>query len=116
MKVPVLWRQSVLYAAQRAADRTYQERVWFGHDPQRRDSPDDLICTFTDDLVFDKFLLDPQLSQCEREAAARLYKAVEEYADSTPQVLKPADVIDDPQFERVRIAAREFLKIAESVG
>jgi hypothetical protein len=56
------------------------------------------------------------LSQPEREAAARLYKAVEEYADSTPQVLRPADVIDDPQFERVRIAAREFLKIAESVG
>ena len=112
----VLWRQNVLDAAQRAADRTYQERVWFGHDPQRRDSPDDLICTFTDDLVFDKFLLDPQLSQREREAAARLYKAIEEYADSTPQVLKPADVIDDPQFERVRIAAREFLKVAKSVG
>ena len=111
-----LWRQNVLGAAQRAADRTYQERVWFCHDPQRRDSPDDLICTFMDDLVFEKFLLDPQLSQREREAASRLYKAVEEYADSTPQVLKPTDVIDDPQFERVRIAAREFLKIAESVG
>lgn len=69
-----------------------------------------------DDLVFDKFLLDPRLSLSEREAAARLYKAVEEYADSSPQVLKPADVIDDPQFERVRIAAKEFLKIAEAVG
>ena len=112
----VLWRQSVFYVAQRAADRTYQERVWFGHDPQKRDSPDDLICTFMDDLVFEKFLLAPQLSQREREAAARLYKVVEEYADSTPQLLKPADVIDDPQFEKVRIAAREFLKIAESVG
>ena len=112
----VLWRQNVLGAAHRAADRIYQERVWFGHDPERRDSPDDLLCTFMDDLVFEKFLLDPKLSQREREAAARLYKAVEEYSDSTPQVLKPDEVIDDPQFERVRIAAREFLKIAESVG
>ena len=112
----VLWRQNVLDAARRAADRTYQEHVWFGHDSQRRDSPDDLICTFMDDLVFEKFLLNPQLSQREREAADRLYKAVEEYANSTPQVLTPADVIGDPQFERVRIAARELLKIAESVG
>lgn len=111
-----VWRQNVLGAAHRAADRTYQERVWFGHDPHKRDSPDDLICTLMDDLVFEKFLLDPRLSLSEREAAARLYKAVEEYADSSPQVLKPADVIDDPQFERVRIAAKEFLKIAESVG
>lgn len=106
----------MLDAARRAADRTYQERVWFGHDPQRRDSPDDLICRFMDDLVFEKFLLNPQLSPRDREAAGLLYKAVEEYADSTTQVLTPADVIGDPQFERVRIAARELLKIADSVG
>jgi hypothetical protein len=111
-----VWRQNVLGAARRAADRSYQERVWFGHDPQRRGSPGDLICTFMDDLVFEEFLLDPRLPKREREAAARLYKAVEEYADSTPQVLNPSDVIDDPKFERVRIAAREFLKIAESAG
>ena len=111
-----VWRQNVLGAASRAADRTYQERVWFGHDSQRRDSPDDLICTFMDDLVFEKFLLHPQLPEREREAAARLYRAVEQYADCTPQVLKPSDVIDDPKFESVRIAAREFLKIAKAVG
>lgn len=111
----VLWRQSVLDEARRAADRTYQERVWFGHDPERRDSPNELICTFLDDLVLEKFILDPRLSQAEREAVARLLKAVEEYADSTPRVLKPADVIDDPRFEKVRIAASEFLKIADSV-
>ena len=107
------WRQNVLSAASRAADRTYQECVWFGHDPQRRDSPDDLICTFLDDLVFEKFLVHPQLSERERKAAAQLYGAILEYADSTPQVLKPYDVIDDPRFENVRIAAREFLKISE---
>jgi hypothetical protein len=108
-----VWRQNVLHAASRAADRTYQERVWFGHDPQLRDSPDDLICTFMDDLVFEKFLLHPQLPERERKAAARLYRAVEEYADGTPEVLKPSDVIDDPKFENVRIAARNFLKISE---
>jgi hypothetical protein len=107
------WRQSVLDAARRAADRTYQESVWFGDDPRQRDSPGDLICTFMDDLVFEKFLLHPKLQEREREAAARLYKAVEEYADCTPQVLKPSDVIGDPKFENVRIAAREFLKTAE---
>jgi len=109
----VLWRQNVLDAAQRAADRTYQERVWFGRDPQYRDSPDDLICTFLDDLVFEKFLVHPQLSERERKAAARLYGAVLEYADSTPQMLKPSDVIDDPRFENVRTAARDFLKTSE---
>ena len=111
-----LWRQNVLDAARRAADRTYQERVWFGLDPRFRDSPDELICTFMDDLVFEEFLLHPQLPEAEREAAARLYRAVGQYADSTPQVLKPSEVIGDPEFESVRTAARTFLQIAESAS
>lgn len=107
-----LWRQNVIDAAHRAADRAYQQRVWFGHG-QELDSPDELLCTFLDDLVFEEFLAQPNLPQPERVAAVRLYKAVEEYANRTPKALKASDVIDDPDFERVRTAAREFLRIAE---
>ena len=106
------WRQSVINAAKRAADRTYQERVWFGHGPER-DSPDELLCTFLDDLVFEQFLVNPKLSNLERTAASHLYKAVETYADCTPRTLKPEDVINDPRFENLRTAATEFLRIAQ---
>ena len=108
-----VWRQNVINAAKRAADRTYQERVWFGHGPER-DSPDELLCTFLDDLVFEEFLVHPNLSQSERTAASHLYKTVEAYADCTPKTLKPSDVIDDPCFEGVRAAAAEFLKSARA--
>ena len=108
-----VWRQNVINAAKRAADRTYQERGWFGHGPER-DSPDELLCTFLDDLVFEKFLVHPRLSQTERTATPHLYKTVEAYADCTPKMLKPSDVIDDPRFEGVRTAAAEFLKIARA--
>lgn len=107
-----IWRRNVISAARRAADREYQERVWFGCGPER-DSPDDLICTFMDDLVFENFLSHPMLSRPERVAATRLYEAVEAYADSTPEHLVPSTVIDDPRFEDVRTAAREYLRIAE---
>jgi len=106
-----VWRQNVINAAKRAADRTYQERVWFGHGPER-DSPDELLCTFLDDLVFEQFLIHPKLSQSERTAASHLYKTIEAYADSTPKMLTPSDVIDDPRFESVRTAATAFLKVA----
>jgi len=108
-----IWRRNVIGAARRAADREYQERVWFGRGTER-DSPDDLICTFMDDLVFANFLRHPMLRQPERIAATRLYEAVQAYADSTPKHLVPSTVIDDPRFEDVRIAAREFLRIAEA--
>jgi hypothetical protein len=108
----MVWRQNVIDAAKRAADRTYQQRVWFGHGPER-DSPNELLSTFLDDLVFEQFLLNPKLSPHERTAASHLYKAVESYADSTPKILRPSDVIDDPRFETVRTAATEFLKVAE---
>ncbi len=99
-------------AAKRAADRTYQQRAWFGHGP-KRDSPDELLCTSLDDLVFEQFLVHPKLSQGERTAASHLYKTVEAYADGTPKTLKPSEVIDDPRFESVRTAAAEFLKVAQ---
>jgi hypothetical protein len=86
--------------------------VWFGQGPEI-DSPDELLCTFLDDLVFEQFLVHPKLPQQERAAASRLYKAVEEYASRTPKTLQPPDVIDDPQFESIRIAAKAFLRIAE---
>ena len=106
------WRQSVISAAKRAADRTYQERAWFGHGPEC-DSPDELLCTFLDDLVFEQFLVNPKLSNLERTAASHLYKAVETYADCMPRTPKPEDVINDPRFESVRTAAIEFLRIAQ---
>jgi len=107
-----LWRQNVIGAAKRAADRTYQQRAWFGHGPER-DSPNELLSTFLDDLVLEQFLIHPKLSQRERAAASHLYKAVESYADCTPKMRRPSDVIDDPRFETVRTAATEFLKVAE---
>ena len=107
-----VWRQNVINAAKRAADRTYQERVWFGHGPER-DSPDELLCTFLDDLVFEQFLVHPKLSERERTAASHLYKALQIYADCTPKTLNPSDVIADPRFESVRTAAAEFLKVAQ---
>jgi|SRR6267143_6687536 hypothetical protein len=107
-----LWRQNVIDAARRAADRTYQQRVWFGQGPEV-DSPNELLCTFLDDLVFEEFLVHPKLSHRERTAASHLYKTVETYADCTPKTLKPSDVIDDPRFESVRRAAAEFLRVAE---
>lgn len=107
-----VWRQNVIDAAKRAADRTYQERAWFGHGPEC-DSPDELLCTFLDDLVFEEFLAHPKLSQRERTAASHLYRAVETYADCTPKTLEPSEVIGDPRFESVRTAAAEFLKVEQ---
>jgi hypothetical protein len=106
-----VWRHNVITAAKRASDRTYQERAWFGHGPEL-DSPDELLCTFLDDLVFEQFLVHPKLSPSEQTAASHLYTTVEAYV-SSPKTLKPSDVIDDPRFERVRTAAAEFLKIAQ---
>src|SRR5215472_9498525 len=104
------WRNHVIDAARRAADREYQQRVWFGLGPER-DSPNELLCTFLDDPVFEDFLDHPMLPKAERAAVERLYRSVEAYASCTPAHLEASKVMDDPRFEKVRIAAREFLRV-----
>jgi hypothetical protein len=44
------------------------------------------ICTFMDDLVFEKSFLHPHLSQRERDAAARLYTAPENTLVTVPKL------------------------------
>lgn len=56
-------------------------------------------------------MVHPMLSESERIAARRLYQAVETYSDQTPQHLEPSLVLDDPRFENVRVAARDFLRV-----
>jgi len=106
------WRNQLIDTARRAADREYQQRVWFGLGPER-DSPNELLCTFLDDPVFEDFLDHPMLPKAERAAVERLYRSVEAYASCTPAHLEASTVMDDPRFEKVRIAAREFLRVAK---
>jgi hypothetical protein len=107
-----LWRSNVIYAARTASDREYQQRMWFGDGPEIN-SPDELFCTFFDDLQLEQFVALEELSPHERTAASRLLQALQAYAERSPRHLEPAQVIDDPHFENVRNAAREFLRIVQ---
>jgi hypothetical protein len=94
------------------ADRAYQERAWFNIGPEVS-SPIEMVC------LLDKFgedAHDPSydLSSEQRTACARFGDMVHGYAHTHKGHLNEHEVIDDPEWEKIRIAAAELLKILPS--
>lgn len=91
------------------ADRAFQQRAWFNIGPEVS-SPIEMVC------LLDKFGEDAQdpsydLSSEQRAACAQFGKMVHGYARSHKGRLNEHEVIDDPDWERIRQAAAELLRI-----
>jgi hypothetical protein len=89
-----------------------QRRAWFELGPEVS-SPDEDVNQFADDSAFEEFLAreDNGLNADQLATGRRLFGLVKRFADETPQHLEPTEVIDDPRWKQIRVAAREFLDI-----
>ena len=105
------WTALVKQAAANVADKAYQQRSWFGKGPEVS-SPDELFCSMFDDLDFDGYLSSDKVSltPLQRDCGERLRRAMNRYAERTGTSLSPSDVINDPEWDEVRMAAAEFVR------
>ena len=109
------WLEIVRPVLEGFADRAFQERAWFNRGPEVS-SPTELICNLLDDFSFDETSQDPSfdLSTAQRAASLRFAKMVEAFARSPKNKLSDRQIIDDPDWEKIRAAAAELLKILPS--
>ena len=109
------WLEIVRPLLQRFSDRAYQERAWFNRGPEVS-SPTELICNLLDDFSFDKTSQDTSfnLSDQQRKACAQFAEMVEAFARSYTGRLGEHEVIDDPEWEKIRRAAANLLAILSS--
>lgn len=102
------WRSLVVSSVRNVADETFQRRAWFGRGPEQS-SPDEVISDIFDNANLELFLKTTELTDKQQLFGHRLLEILERFVDKTPQHLVPIDVIDDPEWIQVRLAAESFL-------
>lgn len=108
------WLEIARPAIEAFADRAFQERAWFNRGPEVS-SPTEVICQLFD-FRFDKTSQDPsfELSNEQRAACTRFAEMVHVYARTHKGRLTEREVIDDPDWGKIRIAAADLLKVLPS--
>ena len=106
------WRRVVEQTVDGLADEAMQRRAWFGLGPEES-SPDEEFCMFFGDAAIEEFLEreDTGLTANQLEAGHHLVTLMRKLSDGTPDHIKPADLIDDPRWQKVRQAAARFHKL-----
>jgi len=104
------WKECVLDVVRRVADRSYQEKAWFG-EGDSVSSPEELICEIFDDYMYDEFLksADIDMTPLQNQLGKELKAKLNEYSDSIGEFTDPEHVLGNPQWEKVRKAAEKFL-------
>ena len=108
---PEQWISNLLELATSIADRKMQEEKWAAGTWNIWEHPDELL-NLTDDYVLEGFVeAFPSVFSSEQESAARRFlNEVDHFCASPSAGLKPAELLSDPTWEKVRQSADEFIK------
>jgi hypothetical protein len=96
------------------ADRHLQEVAWFNPGPGGPvSSPTELVCNLFDDFSFDKTSQDPtfDLTDAQRAACSRFANMVHAFVRGPRKGLTDREILDNPEWEKIRQAAANLLKI-----
>lgn len=107
------WRRFVRHMVERVADEGFQTEAWFGKaGAQIVSSPLEVYLGLVDDALFGEFLTteEAKLSNAQRDAGEELLREIESFFETHDAYADPGDVLDDPEWERVRSRARAFLQ------
>jgi hypothetical protein len=111
------WRKALFEVVDSIADEELQRRSWLGSGPEEW-SPDEAFCQYFGDAGAEEFLgrTDTGLSQRQIEAGRELTALMRQLSDETPAHIKPADLIDDPRWRKIREAAARFRVLLLKTG
>jgi hypothetical protein len=112
---PERWISNLLEVAASIADRKMQEEKWAAGTWNIWEHPDEMMNT-VDDYVLDGFIeAFPTLLSPEQESAARHFRdEVDNFCASSVDTLVPAELLSDPNWERVRQSAEGFIRAFSS--
>ena len=106
------WLEIVKYELDRIADRDYQQRAWFNRSAEVS-SPTEMICMLLDTYSFAEGSQEPylEISDAQRAACVRFANLLKAFSRQHKGRLDEHEVIDDPDWEKIRLAAKELIKI-----
>lgn len=107
---PELWREKIKRAVEGIASKDFQSKAWFGKGDEIS-SPEEVYATLLDDFTFEDFLTndDINLTDLQKNKGRRLVGVMEGYPPINQPNPNPYFVIDDPEWEKVRKVAQDFL-------
>lgn len=107
---PEFWRENIIESVKDIADKGFQRRAWFAKSKEVS-SPEEVYAHLLDDFTFKDFLAneDVGLTDNQKGKGRDLIEILDSYASTNKQVTDPYSVIDDPEWEKVREVARNFL-------
>ncbi len=108
---PERWISNLLEIATSIADRKMQEDKWAAGTWNIWEHPGEMVNT-VDAYVLDGFIeaFPGILSSEQKTSAQRLLDEVNHFCASSPDTLEPAELLSDPNWERVRQSADDFIK------
>jgi hypothetical protein len=104
-----VWRNQIKQAVDAIADEKFQRRAWFGIGPEET-GPDEDICQFLGNAAIEDFLNrnDTGLNDRQTDAGRHLVKLMHQLLTRTPTHIDPSELIDDPEWKKIREAASQF--------
>ena len=110
----LLWKNNIKEAVKDIADKNFQEEAWFGKGDYIS-SPDELYCTLFDDFIFEDFLENDEagLTDTQKRLGYKLISALESYSPKGQSLPEPGQMINDPEWSKVRDVAQAFFDSLE---
>jgi hypothetical protein len=120
MKYPD-WIGAVVNVLEEFSSREFQERVWLRGEGPEVSSYDEAVNRFFDDYAADELINvlwhQGGLDNDQRKKLAEFRDLLEVFNKLLPEVPHPREVLGNPEWPRVRAAARNALdKLAERTG
>jgi hypothetical protein len=108
---PERWISNLLEVAMSIADRRMQEDKWAAGTWNIWEHPDEMVNT-VDAYVLDGFIeaFPTILSPEQKSSAQRFRDDVNHFCASSADTLVPAELLSDPNWERVRQSAADFVQ------
>jgi hypothetical protein len=108
---PEQWISNLLEIATSIADRKMQEEKWAAGTWNIWEHPDEMINTVDVYLLNDFIDAFPSILSSEQKSAARRFRdEVDSFCASSADTLEPAELLLNPNWERVRQSADEFIQ------
>ncbi|SED85908.1 hypothetical protein SAMN05444161_4212 [Rhizobiales bacterium GAS191] len=106
------WRKVFKQVVSGLANEGSQRRGWFGIGPEQS-SPGEEFNMFFNDVAAKALLArkDNGFTEPQQCAAQELYNLMRKLSDETPDNIFPEDLIDDPRWIEVRLAAARPLAL-----
>ncbi|HMS93167.1 MAG TPA: hypothetical protein PKD28_02145 [Candidatus Saccharibacteria bacterium] len=105
------WKKNIIEAIEDIADEDFQRTAWFGLS-DKVSSPEEVYAILLYDFIFEDFLKlkENGLTESQKEACYKLIDALDAYPSHSSSLPSPELMIDDPEWEAVRVVARRCLE------